>query len=139
MRTVIGTFTIAALVAAGASADTAKTKKPRLELRATPRMAISPVVVLMTAELQGGSEAGEYYCPELEWDWDDGSRSVRESDCAPPEEGGTLERRYTASHAYRRAGVYTVKVTMRRSGRSIAMATTSINVQPGAGDLAAGN
>ena len=62
-------------------ADAPKLKKPKLDLRATPRMAFSPVNVLLVAELTGGDDVEEYYCPELEWDWDDGGKSVHEADC----------------------------------------------------------
>lgn len=127
------------LVAAGAAgvaaAADAKPKKPRLELRATPRMAFSPVNVFLTAELSGGDDVEELYCPELEWEWDDGGKSTQESDCAPWEAGKTkIERRFTADHEYRRAGVYNVKVIMRRSGRSIATASVRVTVRPGLGD-----
>ena len=46
-------------------ADAPKQKKPKLDLRATPRMAFSPVNVLLTAELTGGDDVEEYYCPCL--------------------------------------------------------------------------
>ena len=45
-----------------------------------------------------------------------------------------IERRFTAEHEYRRAGVYNVKVTMRRTGRSIAASTVRVTVRPGLGD-----
>jgi len=124
---------IAALATAGTSAE--KTRKPRLDLRATPRMAFSPVNVLLTAELTGGDDDDQFYCPELEWNWDDGGRSVQESDCAPKESGGTMERRFTAEHAYTTAGTYNVKITMRKANRSIAVATATVTVHAGAGDM----
>jgi hypothetical protein len=121
--------------ASGAGGAEAKPKKPRLELRANPRMAFSPVNVFLTAELTGGDEVEDYYCPELEWEWDDGGKSTQESDCAPWEAGKTkVERRFTAEHEFRRAGVYNVKVTMRRAGRSIAASTVRVTVRPGLGD-----
>ena len=71
---------IAVALAAPAPAREAKPetklKKPRLDLRATPRMAFSPVNIFLIAELQGGDDVEEYYCPQLEWDWDDGGKSV---------------------------------------------------------------
>jgi hypothetical protein len=126
----------AALAAATAvAAAEAKPKKPRLDLRATPRMAFSPVNVFLTAELMGGDDVEEYYCPELEWEWDDGGKSTQESDCPPYEAGkSTIERRYTADHEFRRAGVYNVKITMRRSGKSLATANVRVTVRPGLGD-----
>jgi hypothetical protein len=134
-RRVLGTAAALALAAGPALAAEAKPKKPRLELKATPRMAFSPVNVFFTAELSGGDDVEELYCPELEWEWDDGGKSTQESDCAPFEAGKTkIERRFTTDHAYRRAGVYNVKVTMRRAGRSLAAASVRVTVRPGLGD-----
>jgi hypothetical protein len=111
-----------------------KPKKPRLDLRVTPRMAFSPVTVLVVAELQGGDDVEEFYCPEIEWEWDDGGKSVNEGDCPPFEAGTKIERRFTAEHDFRRAGVYNVKVTLRRAGRSIAANSVRVTVRPGLGD-----
>jgi hypothetical protein len=132
--TALTVIVIAALATAGTSAE--KARKPRLDLRAAPRMAFSPVNVLLTAELMGGDDVDEYYCPEIEWNWDDGGKSVHESDCAPLEAGGTFERRFTANHAYRQAGTYNVKITMRKANRPVAVATATVTVHPGAGDMA---
>jgi PKD repeat protein len=118
-----------------AAANEAKPKKPKLDLRATPRMAFSPVNVLLTAELTGGDDVEEYYCPELEWDWDDGGKSVHEADCPEYEAGKTkIERRFTEEHEYGKAGTYNVKVTMRRANRTLAQTTVKITVRPGLGD-----
>src|SRR5262245_43663525 len=134
MRRALIAATIAALLAPlCAQADT-KARKPRLGLRATPRMAFSPTVVYVTAELQGGDEAEDYYCPEVMWDWDDGGKSAHGADCPAYEPGAQLERRFTAEHAYRRAGVYNVKVTLMRSGKPLAVASATVNVRPGLGD-----
>jgi hypothetical protein len=109
-------------------------KRPSLSLRATPRMAFSPVNVFFTAELTGGDDIEQYYCPEVEWDWGDGGKSVQESDCAPYERNAKIERRFTADHMFRRAFVYTVSVTLRRSRHSIAKADIKITVRPGVAD-----
>ena len=114
----------------------AKLKKPRFEVRATPRMAFSPVNVFLTAELQGGDDVEEYYCPQLEWDWDDGGKSVQEGDCAPFVAGTKIDRRFTAEHEYRRAGVYNIRVTMRRANRALAASNVRVTVRPGLGDRA---
>ena len=126
---------IAAPASAGEARPEAKLKKPRLDLRATPRMAFSPVNIFLIAELQGGDDVEEYYCPQLEWDWDDGGKSVHEADCAPFEEGKTtIERRFTADHEYSKAGIYQIKATMRRLDRTLATATVKVTVRPGIGD-----
>jgi hypothetical protein len=137
MRRVLFALIITMLMAPlGAHAE-AKAKKPRLDLRATPRMAFSPTVVFVTAELQGGDNVEDYYCPEVSWDWDDGGKSAHGADCPAYEPGVQMERRFTAEHAYRRAGVYQVKVTLLRSGKPIAVATATVNVRPGLGDITA--
>ena len=104
-------------------------RSPRLNLRTTPRMALgAPVQVLVIAELSGGDEVEDYYCPALEWEWGDGSKSVRESDCPPMEAGVGFARRFTAEHVYRLPGTYNVRLTLRRVSRSLAVANTSFTV-----------
>jgi hypothetical protein len=125
---------VAVLAAAGFLGADDKPKKPKLDLRVIPRMAFSPATVLVTAELEGGDDVEEYHCPEIEYDWDDGGKSVQEGDCAPFEAGTKIQRRFTNEHTYRRAGVYNVKVTMRRADRSFAAATVRVTVRPGLGD-----
>jgi hypothetical protein len=121
-------------VGAGAASEE-KPKKPHLELRASPRIAFSPVNVSLTAELIGGDDVEEYHCPELEWDWDDGGKSTHESDCAPFEAGKTtIQRRFTVDHEYRKAGLYSIKATMRRANRTLATATVKVTVRPGVDD-----
>ena len=128
-------LSLAALLAAGVSDAAPKPKRPRLELRATPRMTFSPAHVLFTAELTGGDDSEDYHCPEIEWDWDDGGKSVQETDCKPFEPGVTkIERRFTAEHDFRNAGIYSVRVTMRRAERPIASTSVRITVRPGLGD-----
>jgi len=139
MRLALSCALLATALAAGAPAarDAAepKPKKPKLDLRATPRMAFSPVNILLTAELTGGDDVEDYYCPELEWDWDDGGKSVHEADCPEYEAGKSkIERRFTAEHAYDKAGLYNVKLTMRHANKTLAETTIKITVRPGLGD-----
>jgi hypothetical protein len=91
-------------------------------------MAFSPASVLVVAELRGGEDHEDFYCPELEWDWGDGTRSAHEADCAPYEPGAALERRFSARHAYHVPGSYRVKLTLRRASRPVAAATVSLMV-----------
>src|SRR5215468_8035727 len=111
----------------------AEGRKPRLNLRASPRVALPPVSVLTFAELVGGDESEEYHCPRLEWDWGDGTRSERESDCEPYDGSTPLERRYSARHVYRTPGQYDIRLTLWRASRAIAVGTTAVAVQGGPG------
>jgi len=112
-----------------------KLKRPTLNLRATPRMAFSPVTVFLTAELTGGDDVEDYYCPQLEWEWGDGGKSVQEGDCAPFEQGvSRIDRRFTTDHEYRRAGVFNISVLLRRANRAIAKADVRVTIRPGMAD-----
>ncbi len=128
-RGLLNGLLILTLAAPGQGGE-ARPKKPRLDLRATPRLGLAPARVLATAELVGGETADEdFYCPLLEWDWDDGTRSVREADCLPFEPGAALERHFTADHVYRRSGNYSLRVTLRRASRSLAAASISVGLR----------
>jgi hypothetical protein len=111
-----------------------KGEKPELHLRATPRFSFSPARILFTAELKGGDDLEEYYCPEVEWEWGDGGKSVSEGDCDPWKPGTKIARRFTKRHEYRYAGRYRVKVTLSRAGKSVAAQSITVQVRPGPGD-----
>jgi hypothetical protein len=132
----LAVLVVAALAAPAPADDRPKSRRPRLDLRATPRFSFIPANVLATAELNGGEDGEEFYCPALVWDWDDGGRSAHQADCPPFEPGIPLERRFTAEHAYRRPGVYTVTVRMLRARRALAIASATVTVH-GAGPGAA--
>lgn len=138
MRHLVGRWTILAfglsLLAIAAGAKEEKLKKPRLELRAAPRMATSPASIFFTAELKDGADSEEFHCPALEWDWDDGARSTHESDCQPFQDGTPIERRFTAEHLFAHEGNYAVKVTLLRADRVIATSRVQVTVRPGIGD-----
>ncbi|HXY41514.1 MAG TPA: hypothetical protein VEQ10_17690 [Vicinamibacteria bacterium] len=116
------------LVAAGGKAETGK---PHLQMRASPRMAFPPVNVFLVAELKGGQAVEELYCPGLEWDWGDGTRSSEESDCPPFQDGMDLQRFFSAHHGYGAPGTFLVKLTMRRASRTVAEASVPVYVQGG--------
>ncbi len=123
---------IALALASPAAAGT-RPSRPRFDIRASPRVSFSPGPVLVMAELNGGDDLEEFYCPGLEWDWGDGERSLHEADCAPFEPGTSLERRFSARHVFRQAGEFDVRVTLRRADRSLARATVHVTVGRPAG------
>jgi len=126
----VGLFLLAAALAAPATAgDGRGARKPHLDLRASPRLALMPVDVFVIAELVGGEETEDFYCPAIEWEWGDGNRSAREGDCPPFRPGMTVARLHSATHAYRRPGEYSIRVTLRRVGRALAAATTNVDVR----------
>jgi hypothetical protein len=120
---------VAVLSCAGlAWAGDAATGRPHLDLRATPRVAFSPVEVVVIGELKGGQDSEEFYCPGLVWDWGDGSRSAHESDCSPYRDGAEVDRLFTARHAFRFPGMYDVHLYLIRAGHTITAAMVPIRV-----------
>lgn len=112
-----------------------KVKKPELDLRSSPRFAFSPARILFTAELKGGDDVEEYYCPEIEWEWGDGGRSVEEGDCDPWTPDTRIQRRFSATHTFHYAGLYPVRVSLRKSGKLISTKSLSLAIRAGGGDI----
>ncbi len=119
---------IAVALAASAAAGEARARKPRLKIRATHSLALTPVWVLAVAELVGGEDIEDFYCVGLEWDWGDGTRSYRESDCDPFEAGMEIARFFSARHVYAGPGEYRVRVSLIRADRRVAAARTSVRI-----------
>jgi len=111
-----------------------KGKRPALEIRPTPRFAFSPANIFFTAELKGGDNVEALYCPEVEWEWGDGGKSVQEADCDPWTDATQIQRRFTANHTYQFAGLYRVKITLRKSNKDMMSQTVSITIRAGLGD-----
>jgi hypothetical protein len=113
--------------------DKKDTKRASLSLKANPPIAFSPAKVVVTAELKGGSDADEeLYCPSLEWDWGDGTKSESNVDCEPFEAGkSSIKRRFSASHTYNMADNYRVLLRLRRGSKTIVGGNTSIQIKPG--------
>jgi len=109
-------------------------RRPKLSLKAQPPVGVAPFRVVFTGELQGGADDfEEYYCPTVEWEWGDFTTSESTLDCEPYEAGKTqIKRRFTTEHTYRIAGAYKVYFHLKRKDKSLASASTTIQVQPGA-------
>jgi hypothetical protein len=135
-KAVLALLAVLALAAPGpaGSNDDDEGKRPELYLRATPKFAFSPANILFTAEFKGGDDVEELYCPEVEWEWGDGGRSVAEGDCDPWEPGVKIDRRYTARHEFQRSGNYRVRVIFSKADKRIVQQSIQVQVRPGAGD-----
>jgi len=112
-------------------------RRPKLILRADPNVGLSPVRARLTAELVGGANDYEdYYCPQIEWDWGDGTRSQSTFDCAPYQPGKSeIRRRFIVEHLFR-AGQYHITFRLKRTGKTFATVTTDVQVQSGLNDTA---
>ena len=138
-RSLAVALSVGALTVAGLEAQDDKSKdvkKPSLNLKASPTIGFSPSRVVVSAELKGGAEdSGELYCPSLEWDWGDGTRSESNVDCEPFEAGkSTIQRRFTASHTFNIAGNYRVQLRLKRGSKTVLGGHVSVQVKPGLRD-----
>ena len=136
-------LTIAACVAIAAPLATLAQQKPesakpenprpRINLNARPPVGTAPQRVVLTAELVGGADDYEdYYCPTIEWDWGDDTRSESTVDCEPYEAGKSqIRRRFTVEHVFRRAGAFKVFFRMKRRDKAIANQSVNIQIRPG--------
>lgn len=111
-------------------------KKPSLSLKANPAISFAPARVTMLLEVKGGSDDFEdFYCPTVEWDWDDLTTSVAEADCTPYEPGkSSIKRRYTVQHQFKNPGSFKVVVRLKKGTRVVASANTQVQVRAGLGD-----
>lgn len=132
----VGAVASASIADAQDDKDRKDVKKASLSLKASPTIVFSPARVVVTAELKGGAEdSGELYCPGLEWDWGDGTRSESNVDCEPFEAGkSTIQRRFTASHTFNIAGNYRVHLRLKRGSKTILGGHVSLQVKPGLRD-----
>lgn len=109
----------------------AKPKKPTLGVRVSPRLAFSPVNVIAVAELNGGEDSEAFYCLAIEWDWDDGSKSLQDSDCEPYEPGTKITRRFSSAHYYARPGSYNIRAALKTQERVVVTNTFRLQVREG--------
>jgi len=119
------TATSSALVALALLAGTAgAAEDPEVELRPVRKIWILPAgacEVDVTFRLEVKDRGDErYYCPEVEWEWEDGSRSISESDC-PPFDEADEDRRFVRrkTHGFQRAGHWTITVRLSKAGELI--------------------
>jgi hypothetical protein len=88
---------------------------------------------VLSAEMVGGAnDFEEYYCPTVEWDWGDGTRSESTIDCEPYQPGKSeIKRRFTVEHVFRRPGTFKVFFRLKRRDKSLATTSANIQVRPG--------
>jgi len=98
----------------------------QLQLRVEPRLSVArpPVSVAVAAVLVGGKDLARYYCARQEWDWGDGSRSLRESSCQPFKPGMPVDRYFAATHRYREVGDFEVRFRLVQADTNTTVAWT---------------
>lgn len=137
-RSVLALVCAAALTSAVAA--NSDKNKPSISLKANPSMGFAPTRVVLTVELKGGAnDYQEFYCPSIEWDWGDGTKSVNTSDCDPFEAGKSeIERRHVITHVFELPGDFTVEFRLKQKDKTVANARTNVRIRPGVRDIGDG-
>ena len=129
---------LALALGAGQSATAQRNddKKPSLSLRVTPPIGFSPLRVRVSVEVRGcADDAVDFYCPTVEWDWDDDVRSESSEDCEPYQAGrSTIQRRYSIEHSFQDPGSFTVRIRLKQGNRVVATASANVQVREGVRD-----
>lgn len=127
----------AVALAASSGAVAADKSKPSLTIRAMPASGFAPLKVSVNVVLQGGAnDYQEFYCPSIEWDWDDGTKSEEKIDCEPYEAGKSeIRRNYRSEHKFEFGGMdYRVQFRLKQKKKTVASTSTTIRIQPGIRD-----
>ena len=136
----VAVLSVASLLAIGAvvlaqtdSKPKPDAKRPQVSLKATPASGMVPVRVSGVAELKGGDDDfQEYYCPTIEWNWDDGTVSETSNDCEPYESGKSqIRRKYMVTHPYKQGGYYRISFRLKQKQKIVGGATTVVQLLGG--------
>ena len=127
LRVAALTVAITSLASPG-PADDKKPKRPTVELRASPRVAVVPGNVIFTAEIKGGEDEA-LRCVTLSWDWGDGNTSEQDEVDCDPADGSPVSRRFTQDREFRQQGRPTVTVTVRKAGSIVAKDSVGLILQ----------
>jgi hypothetical protein len=119
-----------ALVASWASPRAAPVDRPTPVISAVPMIVAAPGKIVFHVALRGGADDDEeFYCPTVEWDWDDGSVSERSRDCDPYEKGKSkIERNFTAEHEFKVPDEYRVTFRLKKRTRILTAANLTVTV-----------
>ncbi|MEO8359776.1 MAG: hypothetical protein ABI672_07075 [Vicinamibacteria bacterium] len=117
-----------AILATGSAA------KPTIEFKPLRRITQLSVgqcdaeVLFSLRVADGGVE--DYYCPKVVFEWEDGTRSIEESDCPPFDQAGADDhkRSWTRSRKFQGSGTFTVQAHLCHGERRIKSVKTTVIV-----------
>ena len=121
-------------VASWAFSGPDKVDKPKLNVKVTPAMGgTAPARIVASADLVGGApDSEELYCPAIDWDWGDDTKSTTSADCDPYEAGKSeIRRRFTAEHTYANGGNFRIQLRLKKKNKAIVSGGTSVQIRPG--------
>ena len=129
-------LTFVVVIGAAALLASADKTKPSVSVKANPSVGFAPTRVILTAELKGGvDDYPEYYCPAVEWQWGDDTRSESKIDCEPYEAGKSeIKRRYVFDRVFQTPGDYRVEFRLKQKDKVVGIGSTTVRIRPGLRD-----
>jgi hypothetical protein len=111
--------------------EPADSDRPKITFRAQPNIGTTPARIVLTAELVGGAnDFREYYCPTIEWDWGDDTRSESTSDCEPYEAGRSeIRRRFAVEHVFRRPGQFRLFLRLKQRDKVVGSSSVTVTIR----------
>src|SRR5262245_18887294 len=108
-------------------------KKPSLSLKTAPTAGFSPLKIRATVDVRGGADdAQDFYCPAIEWEWGDETKSTNSEDCEPYQTGKSqIQRRYSMEHIFNGSGSFNVRFRLKQGTRVVANTSAVVHVRPG--------
>ena len=106
-----------------------KARRPTLVLRVDRSVGIAPMRVTLTADLVGGADDyQDFYCPAIEWDWSDGTKTDTSFDCQPYQPHiSRIVRHFSVEHLFEE-GEYSVTFRLKRDEKELASAAANLLV-----------
>ena len=128
-RRLVAALCVFALCATGVAAASDK-KKPSVTLRANPVSGLAPLKVVLTASVVGGpNDYEDFYCPTIEWEWGDETKSESKVDCEPYEPGKSeIVRSYTVEHRFNIGGDHRVQFRLKKNKKTVGSASVIVRV-----------
>jgi hypothetical protein len=124
-------------LAASTGTIAADKNKPNMTMRVTPASGFAPLKVSVSVVLTGGAnDFQDFYCPSIEWEWGDDTKSEEKIDCDPYEAGKSeIRRNYRAEHKFETGGQdYRVQFRLKQKKKTVGSTSTTVRVQPGIRD-----
>jgi hypothetical protein len=110
-------------------------EKPKVELKPSPQIAslgigprASATVRFRLSVKDAGNE--DYYCPKVEWEWEDETRATEDSDCPPFDKAQKQdhEKSWTKSHQFWEPGNHVIRVRLYKGDRLIKTLETKVEI-----------
>jgi hypothetical protein len=110
-------------------------EKPKVELKPSPQITslgigprASATVRFRLSVKDAGNE--DYYCPKVEWEWEDETRATEDSDCPPFDKAQKQdhEKSWTKSHQFWEPGNHVIRVRLYKGDRLIKTLETKVEI-----------